>query len=111
VKSGRLAPATVRELCALAARHQAAIGVLLTLHEPTAAMIAEAARVGCHVSPGGPHPRIQILTAEEVLRGRRIDCPTGHRTAALGGRTPAPSKAFPSVVSTRPSVAASKRMG
>jgi site-specific DNA-methyltransferase (adenine-specific) len=135
VKSGRLGAATVRELSALASRHDAAIGVLLTLQEPTAAMIAEAARAGCHLSAGGSHPRIQILTAEQVLRGRRIDCPTGHRMTtfrgsrsprardshgrgepssprAPSGGKPALSKALPAVVSTRPPPAAvaSKRM-
>jgi DNA modification methylase len=110
VKSGALGAATVRELRALASRHDASIGVLLTLHEPTAAMLAEAARAGYHASSTGRHPRMQILTAEEILYGRRIDAPACHEK---GGRSVA-SRALPPIASTRPltpAQTASKRLG
>jgi DNA modification methylase len=108
VRSGPLGAKTVRDLRALASRHDAAIGVMLTLHQPTEAMLGEAARAGYHESPDGRHPRLQILTAEEVLRGRGIDAPTGHRDGRSGA-----SRALPSLASTRPAAlarTASKRL-
>jgi site-specific DNA-methyltransferase (adenine-specific) len=77
VKSGKPQPAHVGELRGALSREGAAIGVLLTLHPSTRAMQAEAAQAGFHESRWGRHARIQILTAEQVLRGRGIDLPGG----------------------------------
>ncbi len=79
VKSGRLAAGGLRDLRAVVAQGDASIGVLLTLQEPTDAMIAEAARAGSYASAGGRHARVQILTVREVLGGRRVDFPGGSR--------------------------------
>ena len=38
-------------------------------------MRAEAASAGFYESPWGRHPRIQILTIEELLAGKGIDAP------------------------------------
>jgi hypothetical protein len=108
VKHERLTTTTVRELRAMATRNDAAIGVLLTLHPPTAAMTAEAARAGFHApsSSGARHPRIQILTIDDVLRGRRIDWPETAKVAR--------DRIFPAIASTRPppsTETASKRLG
>jgi hypothetical protein len=78
VKGGNLQPAHVRELVGVVQREGAPIGVLLTLHEPTRAMAVEAAKAGFYDSPLGRHPRIQILTASQVLDGRGIDVPGAH---------------------------------
>jgi site-specific DNA-methyltransferase (adenine-specific) len=75
VKSGKLQPAHVRELRGVVSREEAAMGVLLTLQQPTQAMSAEAAKAGFYESHWGRHPRIQILTAEQVLGGHGIDYP------------------------------------
>jgi DNA modification methylase len=75
VKSGRLGAGSLRELRTVLSRQEAAIGVLLTLHEPPPALVAEAAHAGFYASSGGRHPRIQILTVAELLGGRRVDVP------------------------------------
>ena len=49
------------------------IAVLITKETPTAPMKKEAASAGFYRSPWGNHPRLQILTIEDLLRGKRID--------------------------------------
>jgi hypothetical protein len=65
----------VRDLHGVIDREQAEMGVLITLHEPTGPMRAEAASAGTVASAWGNHPRLQILTIEELLAGKRIDYP------------------------------------
>jgi DNA modification methylase len=81
VKAGGHGAAHVRELRAAVAREGASIGVLLTLQKPTAAMKAEAARAGFYPAVRGRHPRIQILTAEQIFGGQGIDHPGTNVTA------------------------------
>lgn len=76
VKSGNIPANHIRELRGVVDREQAAIGALLTMRPPTKPMRAEAASAGFYNSPFGTrHPRIQIITIEELLEGRRIDYP------------------------------------
>jgi site-specific DNA-methyltransferase (adenine-specific) len=76
VKSGKLHLAHVRDLRGVLDREKAAIGVLITLQEPTRNMRAEAASAGFYDSPWGTqHPRLQILTVQELLSGKKIDMP------------------------------------
>jgi DNA modification methylase len=76
VKSGKIPPAHIRELRGVVDREGAEIGVLLTLKPPTKPMRSEAAKAGSYISPWGTkHPRLQILTVEELLEGKRIDYP------------------------------------
>jgi site-specific DNA-methyltransferase (adenine-specific) len=75
VKAGKLHAPYVRDLRGVVEREKAAIGVLLSLDEPTKAMRAEAASAGFYTSPWGNHPKIQILTVGELLDGRSIDFP------------------------------------
>jgi DNA modification methylase len=76
VKSGKIPPAHIRELRGVIDREEAEIGVLLTLQAPTKPMRTEAASAGFYSSPWGTkHPRLQIITIEELLEGRRIDYP------------------------------------
>lgn len=58
-------------------REKAQIGVLLTMNKPTKPMIVEAASAGFYDSPWGrkKHPRLQILTIEDLLGGKQVDCP------------------------------------
>ena len=65
----------VHELRGVLEREGAAIGVLITMEEPTRPMREEAASAGFYQSPWGTHPRIQLLTVAELLAGRRIDAP------------------------------------
>ena len=54
---------------------EAQIGVLISMEKPTRNMRREAASAGTYKSPWGSHPRLQILTIEEILSGHRIDYP------------------------------------
>ena len=75
VKAGHTTVAHVRDLRGVVEREGAAIGVLITMQEPTAPMRTEAAAAGFYDSPWGGHPRLQILTVGELLDGKRIDYP------------------------------------
>lgn len=77
VKSGKVKPSDVRDLRGVVEREGAALGVLISLEDPTPAMRQEAAEAGFYTSPGGTqHPKIQLLTiAELVQQGQRIDLP------------------------------------
>ncbi len=67
----------VRDLRGTMEREKADLGVLITMHPPTYPMRSEAATAGIYESPGWntKHPRIQILTVEELLAGKHIDMP------------------------------------
>lgn len=81
VKSGKIAPEHVRDLRGVIEREEAEIGVLISMREPTPAMRTEAAAAGVYrsgsegVGTWGDHPRIQLLTVQELLEGKRIDKP------------------------------------
>lgn len=77
VKSGHIPANHIRDLRGTIEREKAGIGVLLTLEHPTKAMKREAADGGFYNSPwnNGRHPRIQIITIEELLAGKEIDYP------------------------------------
>jgi DNA modification methylase len=81
VKSGRTGVGDIRDLRGVVEREKAEIGLLITLREPTQPMRAEAAAAGFYrsgsegVGTWGKHPRLQILTVEELLDGKRIDMP------------------------------------
>jgi site-specific DNA-methyltransferase (adenine-specific) len=70
-------------------REGAAIGVFLTLTDPSRPMITEAAGAGQHTLPGTDQsvPRIQIVTIEQAmeLRDRAVRVPlvqASHKRAA-----------------------------
>lgn len=75
VKAGKLHAPYVRDLRGVLEREKADIGVLISLEEPTAPMRKEAASAGFYTSPWGKHPRIQIVTVEDLLTGKTIDRP------------------------------------
>ena len=75
VKGGSTGPDHVRELRGVVEREKAAIGALLCLQRPTKAMRTEAASAGSYTSPWGRHPRVQILTIEELFSGVQLDAP------------------------------------
>ncbi len=77
IKSGKPKPSDVRDLRGVVEREEAALGVLISLEEPTPAMCQEAAEAGFYTSPAGTqHPKIQLLTiADLVERHQRIDLP------------------------------------
>ncbi len=67
----------MRDLRGVIDREDAQIGVLLTMQKPTKPMKAETAGAGFYESPytGKKHPRLQILTIEELLDGKGVDYP------------------------------------
>jgi DNA modification methylase len=78
VKAGNVTSAHVRDLHGVVDREKAAIGVLLSLNEPTQQMRSEAADAGFYTSKelGNPkYPKIQLLTVEQLLKGEKIECP------------------------------------
>jgi site-specific DNA-methyltransferase (adenine-specific) len=82
VKAGtHILPAHVSELRGVIEREKAAIGVLITMHPPSRAMKIEAASGGSYTSPWGKHPRIQILTVEQLLKGEGIDYPPARQAS------------------------------
>ena len=80
VKAGKnLGVAMVRDLGHVVDREKAQVGVLITMHEPTGPMKAEAAGAGFYTPPGHigtKHPRLQLLTVAELLAGKRVDLPS-----------------------------------
>ncbi len=70
----------VRDLLGVIGRETAEFGVLLSFEEPTRPMREEAASAGFYTSPWGKHPRIQLISVEELLSGKGIDYP---RTAGV----------------------------
>lgn len=71
VKSGHVSRPMISELVGTINRESAAIGVFLTLEEPTAQMKQEAVTAGYYHSRGWnqDYPRIQILTLKDLLSG------------------------------------------
>lgn len=77
VKGGNIALSMVRDLAWVVEREKAAIGVFITLKEPTKPMRMEAASAGTYYSPGWnkTYPKLQILTVKELLDGKGIAYP------------------------------------
>jgi len=77
VKAGHVSVPYIRDLRGVIERESAEIGVLLSMEKPTKPMRTEVASGGFYKSPWQkePYPRLQILTIEELLNGKRIDCP------------------------------------
>jgi hypothetical protein len=79
VKAGKnLSPSMVRDLRGTMERDEAPIGVLLTMHEPTAEMRTEAAKAGKWQSSSfynKKYDRIQLITVEQAFAGKRPEYP------------------------------------
>jgi site-specific DNA-methyltransferase (adenine-specific) len=77
VKSGHVGVKDVRELRDVVTMQNAALGIFLTLEEPTSEMLKEVKATDPFVSPLWKHeyPKIQILTIERLLKGERPKTP------------------------------------
>ena len=77
VKSGHVNRGDIGQLRGTIEREGAAIGVFITLEEPSRPMLIEAASAGYYRSPGWgrDYPRIQILTIAELLAGAQVQMP------------------------------------
>ena len=94
VKSGKVSSRDIRDLVGTLDREKAAIGVFLTLEDPSGPMKKEAVSAGYYRSQGWgrDYPRMQILTIEQLLRGAQVEMPPQHRTfrEAQKATTPEP---------------------
>jgi site-specific DNA-methyltransferase (adenine-specific) len=78
VKGGEnITSGMVRDLKGTMDREKAALGLFLTLNEPTREMEKEAASAGFYETGGMKVPRLQILTAAQILDNRRPQVPFG----------------------------------
>ena len=76
VKAGKVTVSHIRDLVGVISREKAQIGAFLSLEPPTSPMRKEAASAGFYKSPWGKqYPRIQLLTIEDLLGGKKIDYP------------------------------------
>ena len=100
VKAGHTNVSQVRDLRGVLDREQAALGVLISMEEPTKPMRAEAASAGFYQSPGWhtKHPRLQIFTVEELLAGARVDMPPIKHVNVTYKRAPKATKADAEVI-------------
>ncbi len=82
VKSGHVKSGDIRDLRGTVEREGAAIGVFITLEEPTRDMTTEAVSAGYYHSPGWDrdYPKIQVLTISQLLHGAEIKMPPAHGT-------------------------------
>ena len=78
VKGGGTGVRDVRDLRGVVEREDAAIGVLVTARQPTRAMVNEANAAGLYRSAwdDSTWPRIQLLTAGDIVRGEGIEMPS-----------------------------------
>lgn len=80
-------PGMIRDLRGVIEREGAAIGLFITLNEPTAGMVKEAYDAGRYTHPSGQqYPRIQILSIAELLAGKIPALPGGRVSFAAGER-------------------------
>jgi DNA modification methylase len=78
VKSGHVQASDVQKLKGAMERHGGAMGVFVTLDEPSGPMKIEAATAGKYASPvsGKEYERVQLLTIADLLeRGKKPDLP------------------------------------
>lgn len=85
----------VRDLLGTIQSHHAKHGILVTLHEPTNAMVRAAKEAESVESGGKLRPRIQICTIEALLEGRKPNLPPIHdiiSAASAARRVKAPPR-------------------
>ncbi len=77
VKSGHVKAGDIRDLRGVLARDEVALGLFITLENPSKEMLAEAAAAGVYHSPGWnrDYPRLQILTVADLLNGAEPKMP------------------------------------
>ena len=79
VKGGESrSPDMIRVLKTVVDREKAALGVFISLAEPTREMTKEAASAGFYETGGKRYPKIQMLTVAQLFDGRKPEVPFGH---------------------------------
>lgn len=87
VKGGKLKSDDVRSLMAVAKREEQSsmgFGVMIVLNPPTLGMKADAASSGTIELHGHRYLKVQILTVEDILKGKKPHLPLLDGTAAFG---------------------------
>ena len=92
VKAGHVTVSQVRDLRGVLGREGADLGVLISLEEATGSMRKEAASAGFYTSPWGTHPRLQLVTVEDLLTGKTIDRPPMQTSTTFKRAPKAPMK-------------------
>ena len=78
VKSGHVKSGDIRDFKSVIEREKAAVGLFITLEPPTEPMTKEAATAGFYEPEhfqGRGVPKLQVLTIEELLGGKRPELP------------------------------------
>ena len=90
VKAGKTGLAHVLELKGVLDREKAALGVLISMQEPTSPMKTEAVTTGFYESTtwGRKYPKVQLLTVAELLAGKQIDMPPIKQVGATFKKAP-----------------------
>jgi hypothetical protein len=105
VKAGHVTANHVRDLRGVVDREKAAIGVLISMEDPTKPMQTEAVTAGFYESKmwNKKYPKIQLLTVANLLAGKQIDMPpikqvgaTFKKAPKAAGPTPLETSKFPS---------------
>ena len=88
VKSGAVKSGDIRDLKGVLEREKAAIGVFITLENPTQPMIKEALAAGWYESDFWQkrYRKLQILTISDLLGGAAVDMPPQHGTFRRAAR-------------------------
>ena len=92
VKSGRVSSPLIRDLKGTVEREKAALGLFITLEEPTRDMRTEAVSAGFHRSEMWQRdfPKLQIRTVEELLNDRAFELPPHPQTYQAAQRVERP---------------------
>jgi site-specific DNA-methyltransferase (adenine-specific) len=94
VKAGHLTTNHVRDLRGVVEREKAAIGVLISMEDPTGPMESEAVTAGFHESRtwNRRYAKIQLLTVADLLAGKQIDMPPVRQVGATFKKAPKASR-------------------
>ena len=85
---GKVTVSQLRDLRGVIDREDAEIGVLISIAKTTRDMRKEAASAGFYKSAWGKHPRLQLLTIEELFSGKGIDYPPSEQVNVTLKRAP-----------------------
>ncbi len=88
VKSGKVKSGDIRDLRGAVEREKAAMGIFMSLEQPTKPMETEAACAGIYHSPGwnADYPKLQIITINELLDGDEVKMPPTSKTFKQAGK-------------------------
>jgi DNA modification methylase len=94
VKAGKTGSAHVRDLKGVLEREKAAIGVLISMQEPTSSMKTEAVTAGFYESAlwRRKYPKVQLFTVEELLTGKKVEMPPIRQVGATFKKAPKVTK-------------------